>query len=578
MMEQSKKLLPRLVLHLFLITFSLVFLFPFLWMICGSMKLREEMAGEKSRLLPTAPRVVGKTPYFRSGTDSVADVPEDIPEAVWKRVLPELEERIQAEMKSWKPSLPGEKIPMDLSFSRDGEWQPVMVREIIRILSSRISDRARNAAFNAVKNSAAAGQIPADGIEMGKKAVLEEVETILTTEIYENAFNRIFQRICLGEVKFRVDHRIQKSSSEAGWKVIEGEASLINRNFNNSIYQLVNLDYRRSPQVCFAYAPETVPEKVDRIYLSLRGDAAWSRIFFEVICNGRRYRTDEAIQFSGSEWFETTLLPDSGNIRSGTSGGIQLYESGPAPENAPSFEIRMYIRKNSQWGAWVDKALRNYRIVFKELPFARYIMTSFALCILNIVLTVFSCTFAAYGFSRLEWFGRDFFFGVMIATMMIPQQVLMLPNFLINRELGFYNTLIPLWLYSAFGNAFFIFLLRQFMKTIPKSLEEAAMMDGCGFLGIYWHVILPLLKPTIATISIFTFTGCWNNFMGPLIYVNDEALFPLALGLFKFNLVSGSDTGLMMAGSFLMTLPVIILFFFAQKYFIQGITLTGNKE
>ncbi len=578
MIEQSKKLLPRLVLHLFLVTFSLVFLFPFLWMICGSIKLREEMAGEKSRLLPSTPRVVGETPYFCSEADLAADVPEDIPEAVWKGVLPELEKRIQAKMKDWQPRLPGEDSPMDLSFSDDGEWQPVMVREIVRILGSRISDRARKAASASAEKSAVSAHSPADGIETGKKAVLEDVGTLLTTEIYENAFNRVFQRVCLGEVKFRTDHRIQKSSSEAGWRVIEGEASLTERNFNNSAYQLVNLDYRRSPQVCFAYTPETVPENIDRIYLSCRGDAAWSRIVFEVIRDGRRYRTSEAIQFSSSEWFETTLLPDSGNIRSGTSGGVQLHEVGPAPENAPAFEIRMYIRKNSQWGAWVDKALRNYRIVFKELPFARYIMTSFALCILNIVLTVFSCTFVAYGFSRLEWFGRDFFFGVMIATMMIPQQVLMLPNFLINRELGFYNTLIPLWLYSAFGNAFFIFLLHQFMKTIPKSLEEAAMMDGCGFLGIYWHVILPLLKPTIATISIFTFTGCWNNFMDPLIYVNDETLFPLALGLFKFNLISGSDTGLMMAGSFLMTLPVIILFFFAQKYFIQGITLTGNKE
>jgi len=129
-----------------------------------------------------------------------------------------------------------------------------------------------------------------------------------------------------------------------------------------------------------------------------------------------------------------------------------------------------------------------------------------------------------------------------------------------------------------FGSAFFIFLLRQFMMTIPKDLEDAAKIDGCGFFGIYWHVMMPLIKPTIATIAIFTFTGTWNNFMGPLIYVNDERLFPLALGLFKFSLASGADTGLMMASSFLMTLPIIILFFYAQKYFIQGIALTGTKE
>jgi multiple sugar transport system permease protein len=161
--------------------------------------------------------------------------------------------------------------------------------------------------------------------------------------------------------------------------------------------------------------------------------------------------------------------------------------------------------------------------------------------------------------------------------MMIPGQVTMIPNFLIIRSLGWYNTLYPLWVGSFFSSAFNVFLLRQFLKGIPRDLEDAAKIDGCGFWRVYWHIMLPLIKPTLAAIAIFTFMGAWNDFMGPLIYLTDQRLYPLALGLYAFNVSAGGSIGMMMAGSLLMTAPVIAIFFFAQKYFIQGITLTGMK-
>jgi multiple sugar transport system permease protein len=161
--------------------------------------------------------------------------------------------------------------------------------------------------------------------------------------------------------------------------------------------------------------------------------------------------------------------------------------------------------------------------------------------------------------------------------MMLPGQVTMIPVFLIFKALGWFNTLRPLWVPSFLGSAFFIFLLRQFMKTIPKDLEDAAKIDGCGFFGIYWRIILPLIKPALAAIAIFTFMGSWNDFMGPLIYVNDQRIYPLSLGLFMFQTMWGAEHGMLMAASTLMTLPVVVMFFFAQRYFIQGVTLTGMK-
>ena len=196
---------------------------------------------------------------------------------------------------------------------------------------------------------------------------------------------------------------------------------------------------------------------------------------------------------------------------------------------------------------------------------------------MTMVGQVFSCSIVAYAFSRLNWPGREVLFAVLLATMMLPAQVTMIPVFMIFEKLGWYNTLRALWAPSFLGSAFYIFLLRQFMKSIPDELEDAAKIDGCSYFGIYWRIILPLVKPALAAVCIFTFMGTWNDFMGPLIYINDQRLYPLALGLFDFRALHATDFGMLMAASTLMTLPVIALFFLAQRYFIQGVTLTGIK-
>jgi multiple sugar transport system permease protein len=188
----------------------------------------------------------------------------------------------------------------------------------------------------------------------------------------------------------------------------------------------------------------------------------------------------------------------------------------------------------------------------------------------------------AYSFARLQWPGRTICFALLLATMMIPPQVTMIPQFLIFQKLGWYNTLRPLWVMSFFASAFGVFLMRQFLKGIPRDLEDAGRLDGCGFLRIYWHIMLPLVKPTLAAIAIFTFLATWNEFMMPLIYLSDQRLYPLSFGLYAFQIQSlrpgtGAGIGMLMAGSLLMTLPVIAIFFFAQRYFLQGVTLTGLK-
>ncbi len=204
-----------------------------------------------------------------------------------------------------------------------------------------------------------------------------------------------------------------------------------------------------------------------------------------------------------------------------------------------------------------------------------YLWNTVYVTLMSILGTLLSSSLVAYSFARLRWPGRDALFGVLLATMMLPAAVTMIPVFLIFRALGWYDTLRPLWATSFFAGAFSVFLLRQFFMTIPTELEDAAKIDGCSYFGIYWRIMLPLIKPALAALTIMTFMGSWNNFMGPLIYINSPEKMTLAYGLQLFQSAHGAEYGLLMAASTLVMMPVLIVFFFTQRYFIQGITLTG---
>lgn len=206
-----------------------------------------------------------------------------------------------------------------------------------------------------------------------------------------------------------------------------------------------------------------------------------------------------------------------------------------------------------------------------------FLVNTLEITALSILGTLFSASTVAYGFARLRFPGRDALFLVVLGTMMLPSAVTMMPVFLIFRWLGWIDTLQPLWVPAFFGSAFYIFLLRQFFLGIPTELEDAAKMDGCSFFTIYWRIMLPLLKPALAAITIMTFMGSWNDFRGPLIYISSPAHETLAYALQLFQNAHGGEPGMMMAASTMVMVPVLLLFFFTQRYFIQGVTLTGIK-
>ena len=223
----------------------------------------------------------------------------------------------------------------------------------------------------------------------------------------------------------------------------------------------------------------------------------------------------------------------------------------------------------------------NYTRGFSQLPFGVFYRNTVFLTVAATVGATVSSALVGYAFARYRAPGSNVVFTILLATMMIPFQVTMIPQFILFKNLGWVNTFLPLIVpYWLGGGAFYIFLLRQFLRTIPTDFDNAARIDGANDLQIFRHVVLPLAKPALATVAIFNFVHHWNDFLGPLIYLTDDALYTVSLGL-RYMQASGqsgiSDVTTLMAMSLVATLPTIVLFFFAQKQFIQGIVTTGLK-
>lgn len=364
------------------------------------------------------------------------------------------------------------------------------------------------------------------------------------------------------------------------WRVESGPAALLPG--KSGAYVKYHFDSGSSAPVVLRYDFDFPfpPDQLHKLVVSFGADDSWHKL-------------DETLDIGNTHWKSTlttyiaqyrpatlTLQPpgfDDSTYQPRTWVPLEQVSGPKGNEPATAATLRITLTPSSTLGAIWGKVFRNYQRAFRAVPFWTYIGNSVLLVALQLVGSILSAAFVAYAFARLNWPGRSIAFGLLLATMMLPSQVTMIPGFIIWRSLGWYNTLNPLWIPSWFGSAFFIFLMTQNMKTIPKELEEAARIDGLNPLQTWWYIMLPLVKPTLAAIAIMVFMGAWNDFMGPLVMLRDQSRFPLSLGLFGMSVDQNADSTLVMAGNMIMTLPVVLIFFLFQRYFIEGVSVTGMK-
>jgi len=228
---------------------------------------------------------------------------------------------------------------------------------------------------------------------------------------------------------------------------------------------------------------------------------------------------------------------------------------------------------------WIPSTFvwQNYIIPFQTHPFDHWYLNTLTLAIFNLIGVVLSSSLVAYAFARLKFRGRDVLFIILLSTMMLPGQVTLIPIYYMFSKLGWVDSLKPLIVPNYFGVPFYIFLLRQFFMTIHPEMDDAAEMDGCGYFGIYWRIIMPLSLPALGVVAIFQFTYDWNDFFDPLIYINTDIKATIALGLRFFQGRFDPQIAQTMAMTFVSIIPVLLVFYLSQRYFVQGIVMTGIK-
>jgi multiple sugar transport system permease protein len=364
------------------------------------------------------------------------------------------------------------------------------------------------------------------------------------------------------------------------WRVVSGDADLVALGGSRLMVRYRFKDASAAPVVLQCdFDAGVTPAELHRLIVSYTGDSSWHRFDVDLQLGDQIYKSIQSTYIAQSRAASLLLQPPTFQDETlGPRLWVDLRPVGHAASASPTrASLRLKLSPSSTLRAVYGKLVRNYTRAFRSVPFWTYLFNSVVLVVLQMAGALFSAGCVGYAFARLNWPGRSVAMTILLGTMVIPSQVTMIPSFLIWRSIGWYNTLNPLWVTAWLGNAFFIFLMVQQMRTIPRELDEAARIDGMNPAQTWWYVIMPQVKPTLAAIAIMTFMGAWNDFMGPLIMLRDQAKFPLSLGLFSMRLDAADDWPLIMAGNMLMTLPVILIFFNFQRHFLESVTGTGIK-
>jgi multiple sugar transport system permease protein len=545
MKNDGAHMMRRLLIYVLLFAGSLLFAWPFIWMVGTSIKLEREVLSNRSSVLPEQPIPRSRSPYLDDRMFAHADGPHH------DEAIALLEEQLRSHV-----------------------WPPQVDPEIARQQVARgIYERLL-------------GLIPYERWSDSREQLRAALTAAIAPDLIDRVFGQVRRVLLIGQVRARStelqeDELVSGSDAATKW-IVAGPGALSQKPDASEF----SYDFSSDSKVTLSqtFTTSFPIERLRRLQFYFQPDDSWHVLRMTVEKLGHRFVSERGVYLADHNWQVATWQePSADDSLTKIKTWTLLKDAGQSAIHGPNeIRITLELHRTGVMGAWLAKIWRNYRLTLDYIPFWRYVGTGLFLVILNLIGTLFSCSLAAYAFARLQWPGRGICFAALLGTMMIPAQVTMIPQFLIMQKLGWYNTLKPLWVMSFFGSAFSIFLLREFLKGIPRDLEDAARLDGCGFLRIYWHIMLPLVRPTLAVIAIFTFLATWNDFMGPLIYLSDQRLYPLSFGLYAFQIQSlqpgtSAGIGMLMAGSLLMMLPVIAIFFFAQRYFLQGITLTGMK-
>ena len=571
--------------YLLLVAAAFCTMVPLLWLLTSSFKTANEIFAVPIQWFPSFPPRVAASPYIVEDAYPKIEKPTMIDETTWNQLQPRLTQAIwtkaqthivaNAQLSNYVPS---EKLETEMI---EGLWQ-----QLVTSLPDEIWQGTNTSIIAAVQDA----------------VIPETVDTI---------WGSVYREVAFGTLQIEDIDFNRTPVEDVKWEIAQGTEARIRPSVDTQTVASLSYDFQNSDTLhVTTIIPASVPiERIRRITLPIRGDASYHRLSLTVTVlqpegtmntatNGITYQPTRPFVLESALWKDSVWrlhgIPgelESSHIVMQQNNNPQLSTEEPnnsKSSNLPAFHtpeatdgnqlrLQLKIHQPAYLSIVWDKFTSNYRNLWKTVPYNRYFINSVFIATASTLLTLFFCSLGGYAFAKYQFRGQKILFGILLASMMVPFQVLLVPLFGLMYDMGWLNSYKAIIIPFSVG-AFGVFLMRQFIVTIPSELIDAARIDGCSEFGIYYRIVLPIIKPALGALTIYSFLGSWNGYLWPLIILRDEAKYTLPIGLANLVGIYRQDYGMLMAGTLLSLMPIVILFLAMQREFVQGITLGSVKE
>ncbi|RKU07475.1 hypothetical protein C6503_24655 [Candidatus Poribacteria bacterium] len=558
--------------YLLLVAAAFCTMVPLLWLLTSSFKTANEIFAVPIQWFPSLPPRVAASPYVLKDAYPKIEKPVMVDETAWNELQPALTQAIWTKAQA--------HIAANVQFSNYVASEQLQT-EIIEGLWQQLVMTLPDEIWHETTDS-----------------VVSAVQDAVIPEVVDTIWSSVYREVGIGTLQIE-DIDFNRTPIEAvEWETTSGTSTQIRPSEDTQTVANLSYNFQDSDTLHItAVIPTSVPiARIRRLTLPVRGDASYHRLSLtvSVLQSGEAPTSTTAseIMYQPTRPFvlESALWKDAVWRLHGIPGELeashitmQQVRTNNAAQSMGQGEagnqlfLQLTIHQPSYLSIVWDKFTSNYRNLWKTVPYNRYFINSVFIATASTLLTLFFCSLGGYAFAKYQFRGQKILFGILLASMMVPFQVLLVPLFGLMYDIGWLNSYKAIIIPFSVG-AFGVFLMRQFIVTIPSELLDAARIDGCSEFGIYYRIVLPIIKPALGALTIYSFLGSWNGYLWPLIILRDEAKYTLPIGLANLVGIYRQDYGMLMAGTLLSLMPIVILFLAMQREFVQGITLGSVKE
>ena len=530
---------------------------PLLWLFSSSFKSAEEVFAVPIQWFPKLPDRVSASPYIKSDSYPNIKMPDLVTTEKWEHLRPALEDVIWQQAQGHI----SEGLPIN-----SPELEQALQHEIVKGLWQQH-----------------VASLPPEVWRESTETIVNQVESTIISETIKSILDSVYRQVKVGSIVIEDISFKKHKVAMVKWSSDSDTVQQVGEPITSLSY-----DYRDNNTVSLsATVSSPVPiDRIRRVIIPIRGDASYHRLSLTVSKGSTGYKPKHPFVLDTALWKDSDwrLHGMPGELESSHIPMQQFFlkqdlikSVAPPSETEDNILLQLTIHRPAYLSIVWHKLTANYKNLWEAVPYNRYFINSVFIATASTLLTLFFCSLGGYAFAKYQFKGKAILFGILLASMMVPFQVLLVPLFGLMYDIGWLNSYKAIIIPFSVG-AFGIFLMRQFIVTIPSELIDAARIDGCSEFGIYYRIVLPIIKPALGALTIYSFLSSWNGYLWPLIVLRDEAKYTLPIGLANLIGIYRQDYGMLMAGTLLSLLPIIVLFLAMQREFVQGITLGSVKE